>query len=263
MSIYMEVTTLKVRKYFYGTIFIEYSLVLYVCRIIYCIISGRWCACFYRLSPEMNVGDGCIPAGHIWIDLVSGHTGYVPLVFQAKSGSILKNWYIFCCILDEGDILLSLILRLPEMRPTFARNRLASRWMRRYNKQRCEFLGPSAILAEYTYALEETSRPKGHPRWAYEKSHAPNQSPQCDDTNYFVGKRLDELLLGLQCLIRAGSTTAARPVIWYSDTFGKLHLAVAKITSWSSWNALSFIQKHAIIKLQFEFLFTSSCRREI
>ena len=51
-----------------------------------------------------------------WIDLVSGHTGYVPLVFQAKSGSILKNWYIFCCILDEGDILLSLILRLPEMR---------------------------------------------------------------------------------------------------------------------------------------------------
>ena len=62
------------------------------------------------------------------------------------------------------------------------------------------------------------------------------QSPQCDDTNYFVGKRLDELLLGLQCLIRAGSTTAARPVIWYSSTFGKLHLAVAKITSWSSWN---------------------------
>ena len=195
-----------------------------------------------------------------WIDLVSGHTGYVPLVFQAKSGSILKNWYIFCCILDEGDILLSLILRLPEMRPTFARNRLASRWMRRYNKQRCEFLGPSAILAEYTYALEETSRPKGHPRWAYEKSHAPNQSPQCDDTNYFVGKRLDELLLGLQCLIRAGSTTAARPMIWYPDTFVKLHLAVAKITSWSSWKALSFIQKHAIIGLQFEFLFTSSCR---
>ena len=176
------------------------------------------------------------PWTFIWIDLVSGHTGYVPLVFQAKSGSILKNWYIFCCILDEGDILLSLILRLPEMRQTFARNRLAPRLMGRYNKQRCEFLGPSAILAEYTYALEETSRPKGHPRWAYEKSHAPNQSPQCDDTNYFVGKRLDELLLGLQCLIRAGSTTAARPVIWYSSTFGKLHLAVAKITSWSSWN---------------------------
>ena len=41
--------------------------------------------------------------------------------------------------------MLSLILRLPEMRQTFARNRLASRLMGRYNKQRCEFLGPSAI----------------------------------------------------------------------------------------------------------------------
>ena len=30
VHIYMEVNTLKVRKYFYGTIFIEYSLVLYV-----------------------------------------------------------------------------------------------------------------------------------------------------------------------------------------------------------------------------------------
>ena len=75
MSIYMEVTTLKVRKYFYGTMFTEYSLVLYVCRIIYCIISGRWCACFYRLSPEM-FGDGCIPSGHlfelIWFQDIPG-----------------------------------------------------------------------------------------------------------------------------------------------------------------------------------------------
>ena len=39
------------------------------------IISGRWCACFYRLSPEM-FGDGCIPAGHffelIWFQDIPG-----------------------------------------------------------------------------------------------------------------------------------------------------------------------------------------------
>ena len=75
LDVHMEVTTLKVRKYFYGTMFTEYSLVLSVCRIIYCIISGRWCACFYRLSPEM-FGDGCIPAGHffelIWFQDIPG-----------------------------------------------------------------------------------------------------------------------------------------------------------------------------------------------
>ena len=125
MSIYMEVTTLKVESVFMAQCLLNIHLLF--------MFVGSFIALFRVVGVPVftDCRLKCLATVvfplDIWIDMVSGHTGYVPLVFQAKSGSILKNWYIFCCILDEGDILLSLILRLPEMRPTFARNRLASR----------------------------------------------------------------------------------------------------------------------------------------